>query len=242
MRLTKAIKAEILVNAIKASDIPKQTEALREEISKHLVSTLYRNYGGKSAYAAFCTNIKEAKERVAALASVGNIGYLHADGSLSPTDTYWDMPSVCLKFGFNYNGAVRNYHLARCVEKTDSDVKLYKFLTELLNCNNVFVSTPANIRLINHCIPKPLAKYQTRRVTRINAKLIKLATAYSDLCESIEGILNQCNTDKQLLAMWPEAEELLPKDQSSKQLPAIPISVSHINNLLKLPSDKVKTK
>lgn len=54
---------------------------------------------------------------------------------------------------------------------------------------------------------------------------------------SVNAALSGVNTDKQLLAVWPEAEELLPEEiKPSKSLPAV--LAKDLNTMIGLPSDK----
>ena len=66
-------------------------------------------------------------------------------------------------------------------------------------------------------------------------KCDELFERYNSLKVQVNAILSKCNTDNQLLKLWPESSELIPKEQvvSSKE---IMVKTDELNAMLGLPT------
>lgn len=68
-------------------------------------------------------------------------------------------------------------------------------------------------------------------------KCEKLLERYNSLTTQVNAILSKCNTDGQLLKLWPESAELIPKD-IAKPSTALMVKTDELNTILGLPSGK----
>lgn len=66
-----------------------------------------------------------------------------------------------------------------------------------------------------------------------------LYNKFLDLKTQVNAILGKCNTDNQLLKIWPESAELIPAE-SVKQSTALMVKTDALNSMIGLPTDNEK--
>lgn len=67
-------------------------------------------------------------------------------------------------------------------------------------------------------------------------KCDRLMESYTSLVTQVNAILSKCNTDGQLLKLWPESSELIPKD-IAKPSTELMVKTDDLNTMLGLPSE-----
>lgn len=99
------------------------------------------------------------------------------------------------------------------------------------------------LKKFNRKIVEKVASTHKRYVVTEDSGLLEnekkcdaLMERYTSLTTKVWAVLSKCNTDGQLLKLWPESAELIPKERV-KPSTALMVKTDELNTILGLPSD-----
>jgi len=201
MKLTNAIKQQIVTAAIAKAGIPAEEEALRLRRVDWAEAVRVDSLGGKVGAEAVDKAIEQIKAIAMALPEGVTTGHqpINVD-----SDFYLNCGGISLRPRFNGTFGYDSCHEA--VRKPCRSCKL----------------------AADH--PLAIEFHQLEQ----DAKSLKEKREHIE--NSVAAAMSGINTDNQLLKVWPEAAELMPKEIQKVQLPAV--QTADLNALIGLPSEK----
>lgn len=201
MKLTNAIKQQIVTAAIAKAGIQAEEEVLRLRRVDWAEAVRVDSLGGKEGAEAVDKAIEQIKAITKALPEGVTTGYqpINVD-----SDFYLNCGGISIRPRFN-----GTFGYDSCFEAIRKP------------CRSCKLAADHPLAIEFHQLEQDDKSLKEKR---------------GNIENSVAAAMSGINTDNQLLKVWPEAAELMPKEIQKVQLPAV--QTADLNALIGLPSEK----